>query len=302
LAKTILEGRRETAQMKPKISVVIPAYNSERFLEETLKHVIHQTLEPYEVIIVNDCSTDNTRKIAEKLTSRVNAKIINHQGNLGIGASRRDGSLESSGDYISFCSSDDVWNLFFLEESSKHLDENTATFTDYYYIPEDSLIPVGKFLAPKYKSQEEFRRLVIEWALRKNMFVNFSSVIIPKQIFEKTNFEPELRHGEDLIFLLDTVIHGLNWHHIESPYLYYRLHQKMGTELIKTNKIEFLQLWSYIRDRLTKLGVDQEIIGQSFKKSYRRTFGLASRLWRRTPKLIRAPVKKVMKTLCLYER
>jgi len=291
LAKAILERGGETAQMKPKISVVIPAYNSERFLEETLKHIMNQTfLEPYEVIVVDDCSTDKTREIAEKYSTR----IIVHERNEGIGSSRRDGVLSSEGDYIAFCSSDDLWSLFFLEESYKHLNENTATFTDYYYI-NDSPFPVGQFKAPRYKSQEEFRKLVIEWALKKNMFVNFSSVVIPKQIFEKVNFEPSLRHGEDLIFLLDTVIHGLRWHHIQYPYIYYRIHSEMGTEIIKENKQEFLMLWSYIKDRLAKLGVDQETIESAFKKSHSHHFGLVGRLWRRTPKVIRKPIKKMLR-------
>jgi len=276
--------------VKPRISVVIPAYNSEQYIEETLKHVIHQTLKPYEIIVVDDCSSDRTRMIARKYSSR----IVVHEENLGIGASRRDGALNAEGDYVAFCSSDDVWSLFFLKECSKHLSEDTATFTDYYFIPEDSLIPIGKFEAPRYETQNEFRRLVIEWALRKNMFVNFSSVIIPKQIFEKINFEPKLRHGEDLIFLLDSIIHGLKWRHIRYPYLYYRIHRKMGTELIKENKQEFLTLWDFLKDRLTKLGVKQETIENAFKRSYSRHFGLIGRLWRKTPSVIRKPIKTIL--------
>ena len=91
-----------------KISVIIPVYNEEKHLEECLNSIINQTLKDIEIIIINDCSTDNTKNIIDKyLLKYPNIKVINNEVNKGVGACRNIGISISKGDYISFIDSDD---------------------------------------------------------------------------------------------------------------------------------------------------------------------------------------------------
>jgi glycosyltransferase involved in cell wall biosynthesis len=87
-----------------KISVVIPAYNAERFMPRCLAAVFAQTLKPHEVIVVDDGSTDGTAQLAEKLGA-----TVLRQANAGIGAARNAGIRNASGEWIALLDADDTW-------------------------------------------------------------------------------------------------------------------------------------------------------------------------------------------------
>jgi len=98
------------------ISVVIPAYNAERYLEQTLESVFAQTCLPLEVIVVDDGSTDGTAEIA----ARYPVRLI-HQQNGGICSARNAGVRASAGTWVAFLDSDDIWFPDKLEEQTKFL-------------------------------------------------------------------------------------------------------------------------------------------------------------------------------------
>ena len=260
-----------------KISVVIPCYNAERYLAETLRSVEAQTVPPYEVLLIDDGSRDRSRKIAELNPWRIPLKVFPNLKNKGIGFTRGRGILLSRGDYVAFLSSDDVWDPRFLERSLEALDPHHATFTNYYRCDEN-LRPFELFKAPEFRSQAELRDLIFAWAMRKNMFVNFSSVIIPIRFFNKALFEPSLRHGEDLIFLLDTILSGLRWRHIPEPLLYYRIHGSQGTQVIRQNYEKWDLIWRHIIPRLKECGFESHDIRVACEENYRILFPPA---WKR---------------------
>ena len=88
------------------ISVVIPAFNSERYIAEALESVLRQTTQPHEIIVVDDGSTDGTREVVQKFKNRV--KYI-YQDNAGSGKARNTGIINAKGELIAFLDSDDVW-------------------------------------------------------------------------------------------------------------------------------------------------------------------------------------------------
>lgn len=108
-----------------KISVIIPAYNAEKTIENTLKSLILQTFTDFEVIIVNDGSTDNTVQKIQEILKDVNFqwKLIN-QTNKGVSAARNRGLIEAKGDYICFLDSDDYYEKSFLKKMYKKAKEN----------------------------------------------------------------------------------------------------------------------------------------------------------------------------------
>ena len=99
----------------PLISIIIPVYNSEKYLAATLSSVQNQTLQDFEVICVNDGSTDNSLNILENFTKKDNRFKIFTQENAGGSASRNKGLELSKGKYIAFLDNDDIYHPQYLE-------------------------------------------------------------------------------------------------------------------------------------------------------------------------------------------
>ena len=106
----------------PKVSVNIPCFNSERYIAETLQSVLSQTFEDFEIILVNDGSTDMTEEII-KTFSDPRIKYYS-QKNIGLGKTRNRQLALSSGDFIAFCDDDDIWLPAKLEKQVDLLKEN----------------------------------------------------------------------------------------------------------------------------------------------------------------------------------
>ena len=118
---------------KPKISVIVPVYNVDRYLEICIDSLINQTYDNLEIILINDGSTDDSKLICEKylkLDKRI--KLIN-QKNKGVSSARNNGIRNSSGEYIVFVDSDDWVDLDYFERlynAAKKYDSDIALATN----------------------------------------------------------------------------------------------------------------------------------------------------------------------------
>src|SRR5688572_22450464 len=111
--------------MSNRVSVVIPCYNRESMVGETLENMLGQSCPPYEVIVVNDGSTDNSEAVIKSFGGRV--KLIT-QPNQGPGAARNNGFKASTGDFIQFMDSDDLASRNKLEVQLSALQKTNADF------------------------------------------------------------------------------------------------------------------------------------------------------------------------------
>jgi glycosyltransferase involved in cell wall biosynthesis len=118
--------RREQAQMaEPLVSIIIPAFNRERYLAQAIESVLAQTYRPIEIIVADDGSVDNSADIAKGFSDRVR---YFYQPNSGCGAARNTGVVKARGSFLAFLDSDDLWveeKLFWQMEilrSDKGLD------------------------------------------------------------------------------------------------------------------------------------------------------------------------------------
>ena len=89
-----------------KISIIIPIYNNEKYIEKCIDSVINQTYQNWELILVDDGSTDNSLSLCERYKKDIRVKII-HQENSGVSVARNNGIKETTGKYITFIDSDD---------------------------------------------------------------------------------------------------------------------------------------------------------------------------------------------------
>ena len=105
------------------ISVVVPAYNVEGFLRESVNSLLSQTVMPFEVVIVNDGSTDSTGAVAECLAENSVVRVV-HTDNRGLGAARNLGQSLCTGDYVYFFDSDDLLEPDFIEAIQQTISKN----------------------------------------------------------------------------------------------------------------------------------------------------------------------------------
>ncbi len=125
--------------MKPLVSIITPVYNGEKDIDNTIESVINQTFKDFEMIIVDDMSTDNTANIVEKYQkndNRIKYFLLEEKG--GASAARNLAIKKASGKYIAFLDGDDLWYPEKLEKQINFMVKNNYffTYTDYEYIDE----------------------------------------------------------------------------------------------------------------------------------------------------------------------
>lgn len=124
------------------VSVVIPMYNAEKYIAATLDSLLVQTLQDFEVIVINDCSTDNCRVVAENYLEKFGGrlKIYDNEKNSGASTSRNNGLLKSNGEYVFFMDSDDLILPTALEEMYTHAKDYDAevVYCEAFFKTDDS--------------------------------------------------------------------------------------------------------------------------------------------------------------------
>lgn len=134
------------------VSVVMPNYNSEKYIAETIHSVISQTYTNWELLIVDDCSTDNSTEIIREIQKKDNRiKLFVNESNRGAAYSRNVALREAKGKWVAFLDSDDMWIAEKLEKQISFMKENGYLFsyTDYIRIDEDSLDMNIRITGPK---------------------------------------------------------------------------------------------------------------------------------------------------------
>lgn len=212
----------------PLVSIIMPAYNAEKFIEESIESVINQSYKNWELLIVNDCSRDLTAKIIEiySLKDR-RIKIFTQKENKGVVEARNRALKESKGKYIAFLDSDDLWEKNKLEIQIKYMQKNKVymTYTGYSYISED-----GKFL----KEIKIPKSLNYKQALKGNQ-IGCLTVVIDK--YKIKNFEmPDFKHEDYATWLNilknDIIAYGI----LDSLAKYRKVNNSLSSNKFKTIK------------------------------------------------------------------
>ena len=179
------------------ISVVIPLYNKAQSIEATLQSVFSQTYTDYEVIVVDDGSTDNSLQVAENLVrglhiSKCKLKIrIIKQQNAGVSAARNTGIREAKGKYVAFLDADDYWEPDFLAEMAKLI-------ADY---PGRSIYGLGCAQVQKGENvsrQGDYYRGISTWSYDTMAFTGSSACVDRDDAIAVGLFDTRMTHGEDL--------------------------------------------------------------------------------------------------------
>jgi glycosyltransferase involved in cell wall biosynthesis len=203
------------------ISVVIPAYNRSRFIAETLESVLAQTLQPDEVLVIDDGSTDDTAAIAESFAPRVR---VYRRSNQRQAAARNFGVQQATSEWIAFLDDDDVWEPNKLERQMEELARH----------PEADLCYTGRVLLMQKGDTATFGRVIyappakdIRRALFERCSFFPSCVLIRRSTFLAVNgFDTKFRVCcEDYELWLKLLHSGTKFAACREPLLRYRLHE-----------------------------------------------------------------------------
>lgn len=184
--------------MKPYFSIIIPLYNKESLVENTLKSIFNQTFTDYEIIVVNDGSTDKSEAII--LKSNDNRIRFYSQNNQGVSAARNVGIKESKGDFIAFLDADDYWYPNHLEIMERLIEDcpHAGLYASRYI----SKVSEKKFITNSFLNiDENFSGIVPDFFYSSlvSRIALTSAVIIPKAVFDKTGFfNTSITSGQDL--------------------------------------------------------------------------------------------------------
>ena len=122
------------------VSIITPSYNSSRFIEDCVKSILSQTYANWELLIVDDCSVDNSKDIISAF-SNIDERIkpIFLENNVGASEARNVAIRKAKGRYIAFLDSDDLWDSHKLEKQLSYMIENDIAFSysTYQFISED---------------------------------------------------------------------------------------------------------------------------------------------------------------------
>ena len=177
----------------PKISVMIPVYNSARFLQEAIESVLAQTYKDYEIIVIDDGSTDNTKEVLAPYCDRI--RYI-YQQNQGASSARNKGIRYSQGEYIAFLDADDIWLPEKLHIQVDYLDNNQEIALIYSWA---LWVDVnGRPLNKRNRSNRSLPTGDIFNILFVRNFITPSSVMIRKRMLDTVGlFDESLTHAED---------------------------------------------------------------------------------------------------------
>src|SRR3990167_627597 len=220
----------------PNISIVVPSYSQSEFLLEALDSVWQQTVHPYELIIVDDGSTDNSYEIAERWKEEHGYRlptILVRQVNKGLASARNTGIMNATGDYILPLDADDKFFPYAIEEIVREIEATDA----------DIIAPSLRTFGLSSVVTILDKNLTLESFRAVNRMGYFSAFRRSKAL-EVGGYSPKMVYGyEDLHFWIDLLKRGATISVIQEPLVYYRIKESsMMTDSLKHHG----ELWEQI--------------------------------------------------------
>lgn len=246
-----------------KVSVIVPVYNSERFLLQCIDSILQQTYHNIELILINDGSTDNSGKICNNYAKKDSRVHVMHQENMGVSAARNAGIHHATGDYLQFVDSDDFIDSNMTETLVKALEKNSASLVicGYKRIDSSTRECIQNNCSSKVGFYSFDEMLNFLDYLYIKFFINSPCNKIYRAQIIKDNsilYPKGIDLGEDLLFNLDVIKNSTGFQIIpECPYNYVKyktgetMTGKRRTDLYDNQKMLFEKMISLYEDRET---------------------------------------------------
>jgi teichuronic acid biosynthesis glycosyltransferase TuaG len=234
--------------MNSQVDIIIPVYNSQKFIKKTIKSVFRQTFKNWKLIIIDDASTDNTKKIVDKICEKIKDRrkviILKNNINKGQAFSRNRGLKHSKSKFVTFLDSDDFWDKNKLKKQIKFMLSNNYdfTYTDYKIIKNNQ---IKKVIVP---DSYNYKRFIY------NSSINTCTMVLKKKIIKNIYFK-NLRFSEDYFFKCQLLRKGHIAYKCPGSYAYYLLRK----DSLQSNRLSvFFSFWT-INKNLNKMNFLQNI-------------------------------------------
>jgi glycosyltransferase involved in cell wall biosynthesis len=217
---------------EPSVSVVIPAYKARNYLKESLSSVATQDYSNLEVLVIDDCSPEPIDDILAEYAENTSApphRLVRHDQNQGLGASRNTGIKNARGEYIAFLDHDDVWKSDHVSNLMRHLLQAKAdlVFCSVIQFETDPETSLGLWGPPNNELEKDF-----VFSLFKMSFITPSATLIRRDKLQEVrgfSIDPAVHMCEDLDLWLRLIQSGAKISFSKSPTTYYRKHSAAAT-------------------------------------------------------------------------
>ncbi|MDQ7062600.1 MAG: glycosyltransferase [Sulfurimonas sp.] len=212
--------------MNSLISIVIPLYNAEKYISETINSVISQTYQNWELIVVDDCSIDSSVVIVNKFVKNdERIKLIKSITNFGGPARPRNtGLVNAKGEYVAFLDADDVWHTSKLK---KQLDTLQGSDCDLVHTLANT-IDKNSNITGEFQNQRVFKKLKYFLSAKSVIYytnyININSVLMKNDKKMRFNEDKNLVAMEDWKLWMETIYNGKKVVLLEETLLNYRVH------------------------------------------------------------------------------
>lgn len=192
--------RNDMAQIQPLVSVIMPAYNAEKYIENSIRSVISQTYTNWELLVLDDCSTDQTAEIAEhfaSVDSRI--RVLHNSRNMGVARTRNNGLDLVKGQWIALLDSDDVWHDEKLQKQLHKAEESGADiiYCSYSMIDENAE-HMSDYIVSESTSYSD---------MLKESVISCSTALLRQSVLSYHRFSTDYYH-EDYAFWLELLKSG----------------------------------------------------------------------------------------------
>ncbi len=242
-----------------KVSVIVPIYNAEKYLEQCLDSIVNQTLKEIEIILIDDGSTDHSAEICKKYLADKRVTYY-HKENEGLAAARDDGMLKATGEYIGFVDSDDWLELNMYQKMYEAAKSNNSDVVFCNCIENES----GHRFTPEMESgpydREKIKNIVLPRTLAyidKNggkRAIRWSNClrIYKKETLDKNNirFDRRFRRSQDLQLTYEVMLVAENFYYLGDDYLYHN--RVVGDSLSRGYTKNMWPLYVLLIERLYK--------------------------------------------------
>lgn len=245
-----------------KVSIIVPAYNVENYIERTLISIINQTFKYFELIVVNDGSTDNTPKIIEDtlVNSNINYNIIN-KSNGGVSTTRNVGIESAKGDYIFFLDGDDFIKEDCIEKLYTALISNEcdAAYTNYTKITSDGEEIYNPQIDLPITSSPEY---LMKLEATMSITFSFCQIMYKRSILIGNNllFSPQLKYGEDTEFALRFLAHTNKIAYAPENLIFYVQREDSATRNALFKRYDFITALKGVKEYYEAHNIQEDIL------------------------------------------
>lgn len=245
------------------VSVIVPAYNAEETLAETVDSLLAQTLENIEIIIINDGSTDATADIIRKYELENPNKIIGiHKENAGVSAARNAGIDVAKGEYIGFCDADDWVSIDMFTQMYQYACEKDADMVQCWRYD----VSIEKEAIRKPKKHCNGISIYDNPKIISAQTLFIWDKIFRHEIIKENNVRFKYRYAEDFLFIMQFELHAQNIEELQLPLYYYRV-QRDGSVTSKLNEamLDIPKALTEVNDLILDTGYFSEFVGELWK-------------------------------------